>query len=160
MNSAKSSRRVLLLFRDRVTDASAPRRQALALTLLEVAGAHDGPASAAGEDPSTRLDLVVEVDAASELGQPGGEDRCLDPSDPEYDRHPGLPQGLMDVRMPRSDGIEATRLITADPELTGIRVLMLATFDLDQYVFAALRRPFRTSGRLFASPSGVVVEDA
>jgi DNA-binding NarL/FixJ family response regulator len=46
---------------------------------------------------------------------------------------------LMDVRMPRTDGIEATRLITADPELSGVRVLMLTTFDLDEYVFAALR---------------------
>jgi DNA-binding NarL/FixJ family response regulator len=44
---------------------------------------------------------------------------------------------LMDIRMPVMDGITATRLIAADGALT--RVLILTTFDLDQYVFAALR---------------------
>ena len=43
---------------------------------------------------------------------------------------------LMDVRMPVMDGIEATRQITAS---TNVRVLILTTFDLDEYVFAALR---------------------
>ena len=45
---------------------------------------------------------------------------------------------LMDVRMPRMDGVEATRLLTAGPSL-GCRVLILTTFDLDEYVYAALR---------------------
>ncbi|WP_328445094.1 MULTISPECIES: response regulator transcription factor [unclassified Amycolatopsis] len=43
---------------------------------------------------------------------------------------------LMDVRMPEMDGIEATRRICAETE---VRVLMLTTFDLDEYVYAALR---------------------
>jgi len=43
---------------------------------------------------------------------------------------------LMDIRMPVMDGIEATRRITAD---SAVRVLILTTFDLDEYVFAALR---------------------
>jgi DNA-binding NarL/FixJ family response regulator len=46
---------------------------------------------------------------------------------------------LMDVRMPRLDGIAAAGQILADENRGGIRVLMLTTFDLDEYVFSALR---------------------
>jgi DNA-binding NarL/FixJ family response regulator len=46
---------------------------------------------------------------------------------------------LMDVRMPQMDGIEATRMICGAPQSPHTRVLILTTFDLDEYVFAALR---------------------
>ncbi|MET0144463.1 MAG: response regulator transcription factor [Ilumatobacteraceae bacterium] len=46
---------------------------------------------------------------------------------------------LMDIRMPTIDGLAATRAITADPALQGVKVLVLTTFELDEYVFEALR---------------------
>jgi DNA-binding NarL/FixJ family response regulator len=57
---------------------------------------------------------------------------------------------LMDVRMPVMDGLEATRRITTDPTLASTRVVILTTFDLDEYVHEALR----------AGASGFLLKDA
>jgi DNA-binding NarL/FixJ family response regulator len=46
---------------------------------------------------------------------------------------------VMDIRMPDLDGIAATRLITDDADLAGVRVLILTTFEIDDYVYQALR---------------------
>ncbi|WP_342777081.1 response regulator transcription factor [Modestobacter altitudinis] len=56
---------------------------------------------------------------------------------------------LMDVRMPEMDGLEALRQIAADPSLAAVRVIVLTTFELDEYVFAALA----------AGASGFVLKD-
>ncbi len=46
---------------------------------------------------------------------------------------------LMDIRMPGTDGLAATRMISADPELAAVRVVMLTTFEVDEYVVQSLR---------------------
>ncbi|TXS05149.1 DNA-binding response regulator [Streptomyces sp. adm13(2018)] len=56
---------------------------------------------------------------------------------------------LMDIRMPVLDGLEATRRITADERLVGVRVVILTTFDADDHVYGALR----------AGASGFLVKD-
>lgn len=57
---------------------------------------------------------------------------------------------LMDIRMPGSDGIHATSAITADPALPSVRVLVLSMYELDEYVYGALR----------AGASGFLLKDA
>jgi DNA-binding NarL/FixJ family response regulator len=57
---------------------------------------------------------------------------------------------LMDIRMPVMDGIEATRQICGDPATATVRVVILTTYDLDEYVYAALR----------AGASGFLLKDS
>jgi DNA-binding NarL/FixJ family response regulator len=57
---------------------------------------------------------------------------------------------LMDIRMPVLDGLAATKAVSADPDLAGVRILILTTFDEDSYVFQALR----------AGAAGFLVKDA
>ncbi|MBB5083261.1 response regulator [Nonomuraea endophytica] len=56
---------------------------------------------------------------------------------------------LMDIRMPELDGLEATSQIVSDPRLDGVKVIILTTFDLDDYVYGALK----------AGASGFLVKD-
>src|SRR5215470_586395 len=57
---------------------------------------------------------------------------------------------LMDIRMPIMDGLEATRRIAADDDLAGVKVIILTTFESDEYVYQAIR----------AGASGFLVKDA
>jgi DNA-binding NarL/FixJ family response regulator len=57
---------------------------------------------------------------------------------------------LMDIRMPNVDGLEATRRIAADEDLAGVRVIILTTFESDEYVYQAIR----------AGASGFLVKDS
>jgi DNA-binding NarL/FixJ family response regulator len=64
------------------------------------------------------------------------------------DKHPDVV--IMDIRMPVLDGLEASRRIAADAQLASVRVLILTTFEIDEYVFEALR----------AGASGFLLKDA
>ena len=77
------------------------------------------------------LDAEADIEVVGEASN-GEEAAAL-----AHDLRPDV--ALMDIRMPGSDGLEATRRIAADPELAALHVVILTTFDLDEYVFEALR---------------------
>ena len=84
-----------------------------------------------------RAGFRVLLDSAADIevvGEASSGDQALTLA---KDRRPDVI--LMDIRMPNMDGLEATRRIVADREMAGVRVLILTTFEVDEYVFEALR---------------------
>jgi DNA-binding NarL/FixJ family response regulator len=77
------------------------------------------------------LDAEPDIEVVGEAGDGAQAVRLAAQSRPDL--------VLMDIRMPGTDGLAATRQIAADPALAGTRIVILTTFELDEYVFEALR---------------------
>jgi DNA-binding NarL/FixJ family response regulator len=77
------------------------------------------------------LDAQDDVEVVGEAGDGGGAVRLARELTPDVI--------LMDVRMPEMDGLEATKVIAGDARLDGVKIVILTTFDLDEYVFEGLR---------------------
>ncbi|HEU5109592.1 MAG TPA: response regulator transcription factor [Micromonosporaceae bacterium] len=91
----------------------------------------------ADDQPLVRGGFAMFVNAADDLevvGEAGTGREAV-----ELARSSRADVVVMDIRMPDLDGLAATRLIAADPDLAGVRVLVLTTFEMDEYVFEALR---------------------
>ena len=91
----------------------------------------------ADDQPALRAGLKVLVDAEPDLEVVGEATTGLEAV--ELAKSARADVVLMDIRMPQLDGLAATRMITADEDLAGVRVLILTTFEIDEYVFQALR---------------------
>jgi DNA-binding NarL/FixJ family response regulator len=102
----------------------------------------------ADDQPLVRAGFATMVSYAEDLDLVGEADNGADAVAIAKSVRPDVL--LMDIRMPGFDGLEATRRITSDPELTGTRIIMLTTFDLDDYVYEALR----------SGASGFLLKDA
>jgi DNA-binding NarL/FixJ family response regulator len=77
------------------------------------------------------LDAQPDIEAVAEAADGEGAVRLV------RERRPDVV--LMDIRMPVLDGLAATRRVTGDPDLRDVKVVMLTTFELDEYVFEAIR---------------------
>ena len=102
----------------------------------------------ADDQALVRGGFAVMVEAASDMKVVGEAADGAEAVALVREHHPDVV--LMDIRMPLLDGIEATRAVTTDPDTAVARVLMLTTFDLDDYVYRALRAG--ASGFLLRTP--------
>ena len=102
----------------------------------------------ADDQPLVRMGLRALVEAERDMVVVAEAGTGREAVDEVRARHPDVV--LMDVRMPELDGIAALREIGADPTCAGTRVVVLTTFELDEYVFAALQ----------AGAAGFLVKDA
>lgn len=91
----------------------------------------------ADDQPAIRAGFRLLIDSADDLLVVGEAARGEDAVRLARLLHPDVV--VMDIRMPGQDGLAATRAITGDPDLAASRVLVLTTFELDDYVFDALR---------------------
>jgi DNA-binding NarL/FixJ family response regulator len=95
-----------------------------------------------------RAGLRVLLDAEDDLEVVGEADDGIQAIDAVRRLRPDVV--VMDIRMPDLDGLAATRQIVADPDLAGVHIVELTTFDLDEYVFEAIR----------AGATGFLLKDA
>jgi DNA-binding NarL/FixJ family response regulator len=102
----------------------------------------------ADDQPLIRTGIRAMIDHAADLALVGEAEDGEQAVALAHREHPDVV--LMDIRMPKLDGIEATKRITSDPSLSGVRVVVLTTFDADDYVYAAIR----------AGASGFLLKDA
>ena len=91
----------------------------------------------ADDQQLVRAGFRVLVDSADDMEVVGEADNGREAVDITGTTHPDVV--LMDIRMPEMNGIDATAEICDDPDLETTRVLILTTFDIDDYVYAALR---------------------